>query len=82
LPVDKSWGKFVGWKVNLLSLAERVALIKSVMVSLPVYYMSIAILSTKNINELTSLQRKFFWGKLRSVRYLALINWGKKIINR
>jgi hypothetical protein len=77
LLVDKSWGKFAGWKVNLLSPAGRVALIKYVMVSLPVYYMSIVILSTKNINELTTLQRKFFCGKLRSVRYLALISWDK-----
>jgi hypothetical protein len=47
------------------------------LISLSVYYMSVLMLLRTTINRLTSLLRKFMWGKLEKDRYLALISWDK-----
>jgi lipid-A-disaccharide synthase-like uncharacterized protein len=66
-----------GWKMNVLSPAGRLTLLKSSLSSIPVYYMSCYHLPVHTINKLTSLLRKFFWGKLDKKRYLAFIAWDK-----
>lgn len=73
--LEKMENRLAGWKVNMLSFAGRVTLIKSVLLALPVYYMSIAVLPTKTTNEINSLLRKFLWGKLGKDRYMAMIAW-------
>jgi Reverse transcriptase (RNA-dependent DNA polymerase) len=68
---------FAGWKINTLSPSGRLVLIKSSLISIPVYYMSCCHIPTKTVTKLTSLLRKFFWGKLDKQRYLAMISWEK-----
>jgi Reverse transcriptase (RNA-dependent DNA polymerase) len=74
---EKFIESFAGWKMNTLSPAGRLALIKSVLISKPIYYMSNALLPVNSINHLTGLMRRFFWGKLDKTRYMALIGWDK-----
>jgi hypothetical protein len=74
---DKLFGKFSGWKMHLLSHPGRLVLLKSVFASIPVYYMSTSSLPWRTINRLTSLMRKFYWGKLKKERYIAFISWEK-----
>lgn len=75
--VSKFQGKLAGWKVNMLSHAGRTVLIKSVLSSVPVYYMAIEKLSNKTVDELEGLMRRFMWGKVGKERYMAMIAWHK-----
>jgi hypothetical protein len=74
---DKMVAKFGGWKMNLLSHPGRLVLLKSVSAAVTVYYMSTSSLPWRTINRLTSLMRKFYWGKLQKDWYIAYISWDK-----
>lgn len=52
LLIKKFQGRMAGWKMNLLSHAGRAVLIKSVLCSVPVYYMAIEELSKKTVDTL------------------------------
>ncbi|KAJ3699752.1 hypothetical protein LUZ61_003457 [Rhynchospora tenuis] len=73
--VEKLKGKLAGWKANMLSHAGRLVLIKSVLMSMPVYVMTIQLLPKGILKEINSLLAKFFWGKLDRERYLTFISW-------
>lgn len=60
--VDNFKNKLTGWKMRLLSLAGRVTLIKFVLSSLPVYYMSLFRLPRSVAKELDKIQVAFLWG--------------------
>ena len=53
--------KLVTWKAKLLSRAGRLTLIKSVLNSLPVYFMSMFRMPKTVAARIVKLQRKFFW---------------------
>lgn len=63
LLIERMYSKLAGWRMEMLSFAGRVALLKSVLIFLPVYYMTVAEIPTKTINEMTKIARKFMWGK-------------------
>ncbi|KAJ4788160.1 RNA-directed DNA polymerase (reverse transcriptase)-related family protein [Rhynchospora pubera] len=67
--------KLAGWKSNMLSHAGRLVLIKSVLMTMPVYYMSLEMLPRGVIKDINKLMAKFFWGKTNQTRYLSLIAW-------
>ena len=50
------------WKAKLLSRAGRLTLIKSVLNSLPIYFMSMFKMPQKIAKRIIKLQRRFFWG--------------------
>ncbi|KAJ4757443.1 RNA-directed DNA polymerase (reverse transcriptase)-related family protein [Rhynchospora pubera] len=61
----------------MLSHAGRLVLINSVLVTLPVYFMSFEVIPKGILKKLNSLLAKFFWGKIGQERYMALISWKK-----
>ncbi|KAJ4755501.1 RNA-directed DNA polymerase (reverse transcriptase)-related family protein [Rhynchospora pubera] len=75
--LEKIRSKLTGWKSQLLSHAGRLVLIKSVLMSLPVYAMTLEMLPKGIIKEINSLMAKFFWGKLGQDRYMAFVGWQK-----
>ncbi|KAJ4799769.1 RNA-directed DNA polymerase (reverse transcriptase)-related family protein [Rhynchospora pubera] len=75
--LEKIKAKLSGWKSNMLSHAGRLVMIKSVLMTMPVYYMSIEILPKGIIKEINSLMAKFFWEKTAHSRYLSFISWKK-----
>ncbi|KAJ4779287.1 reverse transcriptase [Rhynchospora pubera] len=79
--LDRMWSKLAGWKCSMLSHAGRLVLLKSVLTSLPVYYMTTVKLPKGVIDQMMSLMAKFFWGKTDKVRYLSFISW-KKICSK
>ena len=60
--VKKIQNRLASWKSKILSRAGRLTLIKSVLNSLPVYYMSMFKMSNSIALKIVKLQRKFFWG--------------------
>ncbi|KAJ0454037.1 putative RNA-directed DNA polymerase [Helianthus annuus] len=50
------------WKASTLSLGGRVTLIRSVLESLPNYFLSLYLAPVKVIRDLESIIRKFLWG--------------------
>ncbi|KAJ4791099.1 RNA-directed DNA polymerase (reverse transcriptase)-related family protein [Rhynchospora pubera] len=77
LLVEKINAKLAGWKSSMLSHAGRLVLIKSVLASLPVYYMSTEQIPKRWLKEMTSIIARFFWGKVGKTRYMTLIAWDK-----
>ena len=54
--------RLASWKVKLLSRAGRLTLIKCVLNSLPVYFMSLFRMPKKIAAQIVKMQRRFFWG--------------------
>ncbi|KAJ4793940.1 RNA-directed DNA polymerase (reverse transcriptase)-related family protein [Rhynchospora pubera] len=75
--LDRMKLRMTGWKMNMLSHAGRLVLINSVLVSLPVYFMSFELIPKGIIKQLNSLLAKFFWGKVGQDKYMAFISWKK-----
>ena len=67
--------KLSGWKSKLLSRAGRLVLIKSVLNSLPLYYLGIFKMPKKVIKKINSLQSRFFWGLKDRGRSIPLVKW-------
>ncbi|KAJ1693493.1 hypothetical protein LUZ63_010191 [Rhynchospora breviuscula] len=75
--LEKLKAKLSGWKSSMLSHAGRLILIKSVLMSVPVYFMSIEVLPKGLIKQMDSLIAKFFWGKSDQTRYMSFVSWAK-----
>ena len=63
------------WKARSLSKAGRLVLIKSVLNSIPMYYLSLFHMPKKVANRIIQLQRRFFWGKKEGEKGGCLISW-------
>ncbi|KAJ4786479.1 RNA-directed DNA polymerase (reverse transcriptase)-related family protein [Rhynchospora pubera] len=75
--LEKMKTKLTGWRSNMLTHAGRLVLLKSVLLSLPVYYMSMENIPKGLIKQMESLIAKFFWGKTDQTRYMAFVAWRK-----
>lgn len=73
--IDKFSSKLQIWKSKVLSQAGRLVVIKSVLQSLPVYYMATILLPVSVVKKLNALMRRFFWGAGDKTRYMAYISW-------
>ena len=60
--VDKIQNRLNTWKARILSRAGRLTLIKSVLNSLPLYYMSMFKMPRSIAQKIVKIQRNFFWG--------------------
>jgi len=82
--IDKFWKKLTSWKGRMLSMAGRICLIKSVLNSLSLYFMSIFLMPKGICRLLTSIQRKFLWSgtvKMRKIcKVLLLLNFGPHVL--
>ena len=73
--IEKMRKKLAGWKSKLLSIGERLTLIKASFSNLPIYFMSLYPLPQSVIKEIISIQRRFLWSGNLDKRALALIKW-------
>jgi len=65
------------WKGRFYSLVGRVYLIKSVLSSIPLFYLSLFKMSEAVTNELVKIQRNFLWGWGYEGRKVAWASWKK-----
>jgi hypothetical protein len=59
--IDKIGARLPGWKGRLLTRAGRLALVNSVLASVPVYHMTSFPLSKWAITRIDRIRRKFLW---------------------
>ena len=68
--VEKFEQRLAGWKATLLSIGGRVTLLKSVLTSLPVFYMSLFQISNTVKLVVDRILRRFLWGGSSNKRKL------------
>jgi len=73
--VDKVQQRLTAWKAATLSRAGRLVLIKAVLSSLPVYYLSMFKMPKKVALEINKIQRKFLWNSKHNCKTAALVKW-------
>ena len=71
--IDKIQNRLNSWKGKCISRAGRVVLIKAVLSSLPIYYLSLFKHPTKVAQEINKIQRRFLWSGQKNGRYNALV---------
>ena len=62
LVMDKIQSRLATWKAKILSRAGQLTLIKSVLNTLPIYYMSMFKMPKVIASKIVSIERSFFWG--------------------
>ncbi|XP_015964817.1 uncharacterized protein LOC107488571 [Arachis duranensis] len=73
--IDKVEEKLSLWKAKVLSKAGKLVLIKAMLNSLSVYYLSLYKMPKAVAEKLISLQRNFFWSKVDGMNGIALVKW-------
>lgn len=70
--------RLAGWQSRLISRGGRLQLVKSVLSSIPLYYMHCFLLPKWVIARIDRARRHFLWGKKTTqVRGISLCNWQK-----
>ncbi|GJT51983.1 hypothetical protein Tco_0978140 [Tanacetum coccineum] len=72
--VDRFHMRLSSWKANLLSIGGRLTLIKSVLGSLGIYYLSIFRAPESVLQDLERIRAKFFWGGGLNIGSLKAFN--------
>ncbi|XP_021753742.1 uncharacterized protein LOC110719145 [Chenopodium quinoa] len=73
--LDKTFNQIKGWQSNLLNMAGRCTLVKSVLSSFPVYLMQTSILPFSVCEDIERNCRKFLWNKVDKSRYSTRLGW-------
>lgn len=77
----KMRSKLSKWKAESLNQAGRLTLIKSVLDSLPIYWMNLHFIPAVVLKRMEKIRRDFLWGhvgtRFLKERKLHLISWGK-----
>lgn len=73
--LEKMKQKLSSWRSKQLSIGGRVALINSVLASLPLYFFSFFKVPKKVLGEMVWLQRQFLWGGDDDHKRMAWIKW-------
>ncbi|GMI72441.1 hypothetical protein HRI_000913400 [Hibiscus trionum] len=60
--IEKCYGHLSNWKAKQLLISGRLILIRSVLSSLPLYYISLFRMPTRVINKINSIMAGFLWG--------------------
>nr|KYP51226.1 Putative ribonuclease H protein At1g65750 family [Cajanus cajan] len=73
--ISKVEKKLTKWKGKLLSFGGRLVLLKSVLNSIPIYFLSFFKAPTGVISQLESLLKNFLWGGDDEHRKIAWVSW-------
>lgn len=60
--IDRVKSRLNGWKASSLSFGGRLTLVKAVLGSLPLYYLSMFHAPLKVVDEIEKIRRNFLWG--------------------
>ena len=73
--IERIQQRLSSWKASCLSRAGKLTLIKAVLSSLPVYYLSIFRMPKKVAIEINRIQRRFLWCSKHEGKFAALVKW-------
>jgi len=73
--IEKVQARLSRWKGRSLSMAGRICLIRSVLSSIPLFFMSLFKLPSGVAGKLVKLQRNFLWGWGADERKIAWASW-------
>ncbi|GJZ60788.1 RNA-directed DNA polymerase, eukaryota, reverse transcriptase zinc-binding domain protein [Tanacetum coccineum] len=73
--IDRFRLRLSTWKASLLSIEGRLTLIKYVLGSLGIYYLSIFRASESVLNDLERIRSNFFWGGNQDGKKMAWVKW-------
>ncbi|GJT42188.1 putative RNA-directed DNA polymerase [Tanacetum coccineum] len=79
--IDRFRDRLSSWKAKSLSVGGRLTLIKSVLGSLPIYFLSLYKAPLKVIKALESIRCRFFWGLKENVRGINLVKWNSILLD-
>jgi len=63
------------WKRRFLSMAERICLIKSIIIVVPLFYLSLFKAPDSVYTSIISIQRRFLWGWGKEKRPISWVSW-------
>ncbi|PWA65487.1 hypothetical protein CTI12_AA335310 [Artemisia annua] len=76
--IQKIKQRLAGWKRKTLSIGGRLVLIKSVIASLPLYFMSLFKAPKLVLNQMEKLMRQFLWGGgMCGRKKICRVTWSK-----
>ena len=75
--VDRIKNRLGRWRGRFLSMAGRICLIKYVLSSIPLFYVSLYKMSSSVLKEIVKLQRDFLWGWGSEGRKIYWAYWKK-----
>jgi len=75
--IEKVQARLSRWKGRCLTMAERICLIKFVLSSIPLFYMSLFKLPSGVAGKLIRMQRSFLWGWGAEGRKMAWASWSQ-----
>ena len=75
LVVNKINARLSTWKWRFLSMEERICLIKSVFIAIPLFYLSFFKAPVSVYNRITSIQRRFLWAWGTYNRAIFWVRW-------
>jgi len=73
--IERVQQRLASWKASCLSRPGKLVLIKAVLSSLPVYYLSLFKMPKKVTTEINKIQRRFLWNGKHESRISALVKW-------
>jgi len=73
--VEKVKVRLSAWKGKCLSFIGRLCLIKSVLTSIPLLYLSFYKAPTSVCDKISSIQRGFLWAWGKKSKYIAWVRW-------
>jgi hypothetical protein len=80
--IDRIRNWLSGWKCKNLSLGGQLVLLKSVLSSVPVYFLSFFKAPSGIISSLDSIFSNFFWWEGEDVRKISWIKWDNICLNK
>ncbi|CAL5395354.1 unnamed protein product [Camellia sinensis] len=75
LVINKFKAKLASWKRKLLFFGGKLTLVKAVLSSLPIYYLSVFKMPVSVTRTLDKIQARFLWGESEVKKKLHLVNW-------
>ena len=73
--INKLKSRLSMWKGRFLSMVGRICLIKSVISTLPLYYLSLFKVPDSVYKIIISVQRRFLWGWGKETRPISWVRW-------